>query len=417
LRDYVALAGSRAQVGWGGPKHAAVLRCENEQLVGLDAAIDRVLISALHAWATIDEEVHGPHVARGRSLRLDSGWRWVGGRRPQLMPEPISGAWLTLMEMLHTRRAERLARVAPGVEGMLLVPGVGSPDETPAVAAFWRADAAHAPDRLELLLSHDPVRVIDRFGNGRTAEPEKIEPTEVLTHSIDLSGGVVYVEGVDAAMLRFMAGVRVEPGLIETGMKDDMLELVLENPWSSPIRGKYYLVEPGGLSEGNVAARDRSWDIRPRQAPFALAAGESSRIPVSFATSAGVESGARPLVVDLEVESPSGSGLMRVTRRVDVGLEDIELVVRRRVTPSEDVMVLAEVTNTGGAPVVVNLYATAPGFPRQRSAATPVGPGQRVVKAFPFQDARSALAGETISIGLFIRETGGRLTRRVEIGG
>ena len=40
--------------------------------------------------------------------------------------------------------------------------------------------------------------------------------TSLLAHRIDLSRGPVFVEGVDADLVRFIASVRAEPTLIET---------------------------------------------------------------------------------------------------------------------------------------------------------------------------------------------------------
>ncbi len=395
--------------GWDIPRHTSVFRAEDQERVGVGPSLDGMLRSALFAWAARNDQT------RGHTLRLDDGWRWQGGRRAQLMPNPSAAAWLTLAGMLDGRRAEPLERIIPGVEGMLLVPENERRGVEP-IAVFWPGAGRPPPGTIDLLFGDGPVRVIDRFGNTASIEPGPIEPTRVQTHVLDWDRGLVYVEGVDADLLRFAASVRTEPGLIETRVEPDTIELVMDNPWPSAIRGRYFLVEPGGLSTGDVRARDRGWKISPRQGPFAIDPGRSMRIPIEIEASAAVESGERPLIVDIDLTSPTFMGLMRIRRRVRMGLRDLTMHVSSRVVPgSGDIVVYAEITNTGPETQVVHAYASAPGFARQRSAPTPLTPGQQVIKAFAFEAGRDVLKGEDIGVGVFVRERGSRLRRTIHV--
>lgn len=409
--DFGTLAAGSGHSGWDLPRQVSVFRADDADRLGLDRAIDEMLLRVLHARAAIDG---GDGAGRGRSYRLDGGWRWQGGRRAQLMPEPSAGAWLTLMEMLQGRVVERLGSVVPGVEGMLLVPGRNAPRGMASVVVLWAGETPERAVEARVLFSDGPVRVVDRFGNARVVESEPIGSTTAGAHGVGL-GGVTYVVGADPELMRFVSRVRVEPALITTGLDSRPLELVIENPWESAISGKFFVVEPGGLSGGDPGARDRSWDISPRIGPFAIEPGSTIGIPITFEASAGVESGERSLMVDLEISTPTTSGRIRVERRVEVGLEHITMELFASHGPRGDVVVFAEVTNTGPETEVVHLYASAPGYARQRSAPTTLTPGQQVVKVFPFEGARGTLGGGEINVGLFIRETGGRLRRSVKV--
>ncbi len=409
LSGFVSLASRGGQSGWDIPRHTSVFRSEDQDRVGIGPSLDQMLRSAIYAWATRGEQ------PRGYAMRLDDGWRWQGGRRAQLMPNPSAAGWLTLAGMLDGRRAEPLERVCPGVEGMLLVPESERKGVEP-IAVFWPADGRTPPATIDILLGEGPVRVMDRFGNEAAVEPGTIDPTRVMTHSLAWDRGLVYVEGVDAYLLRFEGSVHAEPGLIETRVEPGTVDIVMHNPWPSAIRGRYFLVEPGGLSTGDVKARDRGWKIKPRQGPFAIDPGEDIRIPIEIEASAAVESGERPLMVDIDLTSPTYMGLLRVRRRIETGLRDLTMHVSSRISPENgDLVVYAEITNTSDETQVVHAYASAPGFPRQRSAPTPLTPGQEVVKAFVFEAGRDTLRGQDVGVGVFVRERGSRLRRMIHI--
>ncbi|USN99247.1 MAG: hypothetical protein H6810_00800 [Phycisphaeraceae bacterium] len=412
LGDFLSLADQAGSGGWDVPRHTSGFAAQDADRVGIGPSLDAMLRRAVNTWTTVGSDT------RGRTLRLDDGWRWQGGRRAQFMPNPSAAAWLTLIEMLNNRQAEPLERVAPGVEGVLLSPRIGAPRGTSSIAVLWPAADSPEPDRVSLLVADGPVRLIDKFGNALAVEPGEIEPTAVRTHRMPWAGGLVYVDGVDPDLMRFAASVHAEPPLIETRTEPQSLDLVLSNPWPSAIHGRYFVVEPGGLSEGDVRSRDRAWDIKPRQGAFGIDPGETVRLPIEFEASAGVDAGTSPLVVDLDLTAPTVTGLMRIERRVEVGLKDITMNLSYRYSPDgRDIAVFAEITNTGPQTQVVHVYASATGYARQRSAPTPLTPGQQVVKAFSFEGGRAALAGQDIGVGLFIRETGARLRKRIVVDG
>lgn len=399
--------------GWSGPEQVAVVNSDDAERVGRRASIDRLVLATLHAKLAFDEGGTGTPSA----VRLDSGWRWQDGRHAELMPEPASAAWMTMSDLFAGRQAERLERVAPGVSGVLLAPASIASGRS-AVAAFWAEPEPGAPRTLSLRLAQGDVTEIDQAGNERTVRPTPIGDTDRLVHEINLSGGAVFVEGVDADLLRFLASVTTDPGMIETTVAGDKFEVLASNPWPGPVQGQYFLVEPGGLSDHRVRPRDRAWEIRPRFGSFSTVAGGEVRLAIEADTSPAVYGGPLPLVIDFELESPSFSGALRVERRIDVGLEDISLELMTRFGPEPDgpdVVIYAIVRNTGVSSKTVHLYAGAPGYPRERSAPMPVQPGVPAVKVFSFAGGRDALAGSDIGVGLFIREDGERLRGKVTI--
>ena len=402
--------------GWNRPDHTAVFIAEE----GTDhlAAIHQTVLNAVHAWIGFRRGDH-PDPARGRSLRLDRGWTWEHGRHPQLVPSPIAAAWLPLMDTLSGRLAEPLARVAPGVQGVLLTTGSTAGERTEPIALFWSEPGPDHTDSLSLLLGPERVVAADVFGNRTPVEATTLPNSSVRAHTIDLSGGPVFVEGIDPDLLRFLASVRLSPSLVQSMTDPQEVALTIGNPWSSTVQGNFFIVEPGNLSTGTRATQDRRWDIAPRFGPFAIPGGGNAEVPVMFGVSPAIPAGPVRLVVDVDLAAPTVSEFVRVERTIEVGLEDIRMHLVSSFEPDPfgpDLVVYAIIENTGSAAQTVDLSVRAPGgYARQRAASSPVFPGRRMIKAFPFKEGRALLAGEQITAGLTIRSSGRRLRRSITI--
>ena len=403
---------SRGLAAWDRPDHTAVFRVRDPGR----AAIDEAVLGAVHAWVGFTGDPLDD--ARGRSLRLDDGWRWRGGRRPQLAPEPVSAAWLTLVDMLRDRRGEFLPRVAPGVRGVLLTPARSAGSSVEPVAVFWAEPSPDPPSSLTLLLSPEAVERIDLFGNAETVEPEVLENSSVRAHTIDLPSGPVFVRGVDADLLRFLASVRLDPPRVKSDTEPHEAMLTAGNPWAASIQGEYFILEPGNLSTGTRANQDRRWGIDPRFGAFAVAPGGEAALPVEFDVSPAVGAGPARMVVDIDLSSPTVSDFVRVERTIEVGLDSLRLHLLASYEPDPwagAVVVYAVVENTGDTPQNITLKVDAPGYNPQRSAPSTVQPGRRLIKSFPFADGRALLAGKDVVAGLTNRETGERLRTSVRI--
>jgi hypothetical protein len=408
------IARSRGLAIWDRPDHTAVFRAGGDDR----AAIDEMLLSALHAWIGFTGDPRED--ARGRSLRLHDAWRWRGGRRPQLTPGPSGAAWLTLVEMLRDRRGEILPRVAPGIGGALLTPNATAPGGTDPVAVFWPEPAPEPAPALTLLLASGAVERVDIFGNRETLEPVVLENSSVRAHTLALPNGPVFVRGVDPELLRFLASVRLEPSRVRSDTEPQEVALAVDNPWRSSIQGEYFILEPGNLSTGTRANQDRRWGIDPRFGAFAIAPGAGASLPVEFDVSPAVGAGPARLVVDIDLSGPTASDFVRVERTIEVGLDTLRLHLLASYDPDpsgETVVVFAVVENTGATSQNITLKVDAPGFSPQRSAPTAVPPGRRVVKSFPFPEGRALLAGREVVAGLTNRETGERVRTSIPIDG
>jgi len=405
---------NNAEAGYDRPEQTAVFRTDGHG----KREIDEAVLGVLHAWVGFDMDGKGP--ARGRSARLDAGWAWQEGRKPQLVPAPSAAAWFTVMDMLSGRRGELLERVAPGVSGLLLTPLPTSPERTEPVAVFWTEAGPDQQASLRLLLAPGTVRVIDVFGNSEQIEPGTLPQSNVRAHEVDLSGGVVFVEGVDADLLRYLSSVHLDPGRVQSDTDPHAAELTMTNPWGSSVLGEFFIVEPGGLSTGGRATQDRRWKITPRFGPFAMGPAVEERLEISFDVSPAVGAGPAPLVVDIDLSAPSVTEFVRVERTLNVGLEHIRLHVVAGYEPDpfgDDLVVYAIVENAGIKPENISLSVSAPGYNRQRSAATPAQPGRRVIKSFAYPGGRSLLAGKEVVVGMTIRENGSRLRKSIRIDG
>lgn len=414
LSGFAGIAEATGASGWEQPEHTAVFRVAE----GGDqrALIDEAVLGAAHAWVGFDRNGAGP--ARGRSLRLDQGWSWQDGRRPHLVPAPAAAAWLVLADQLRDRRAEVLPRVAPGVSGVLLTPVRTAGEGIGPVAIFWAEPMPEPVESLTLLLGPDPVTTLDVFGNAETVEALTLENSSVRAHRIDLRHGPVYVKDVDAELLRFLASVHLDPGRVQSNTEPLAAHLSMTNTWASALQGEFFIVEPGGLSTGTRATRDRRWEISPRFGSVATGAGDTERVPVEFDVSPAVSAGETPMVVDIDLSSPTVSDFVRIERTIEVGLEHIRmhLVVSYEPDPNgNDIVVYAIVENSGEVSQNILLKVDADGYSPQRASSTPALPGRRVIKAFPFRDGRALLAGQEVTVGLTIRENGSRLRQSVRI--
>lgn len=366
------------------------------------AALGRLARRVITAWAA----AHRTGVADRVRFSLDEAWRSTGGLRPAMMPTPELAAWRTLASALGQRGAE-------GVDEIDLLPGVrilltGAGDDGVLIA--WLEDPEAPVRTLELPLHTGPVRRVDLLGERTAIEPTRREDLGAAWHRVALSREPVIIEGVRADLVRFLAGVRLTPERLEPTMGGRRHALVVENPWDFPIRGRVFIVEPGGLSEG-TAGRDRTWQIAPRVVAFSLDAGQTREEEIELSFGAGQEAGWTEAVFDVRLFADEEYPLLRVPRRVEIASEDLSLEIVAYRSPGGRVSVHAMVTNRSDAPRSVELAAVAAGASRERATINGLNRGETGERRF----ALDRLApGARISVGLYEPETGVRLTRTID---
>lgn len=373
------------------------------------AAMGKLARRVITAWAAAHRSGVGDRVV----FSLSEPWSATGGLRPARMPTPELAAWRTLSSVLGS----------PGADGVIeldLLPGVrtllsGSGDEGVLIA--WLDDPEAPVRTLELPLAIGPVRRVDLLGSRRVLEPIEDREMGLSTHRIALSREPVIIEGVRAELVRFLASVRLTPQRLSPVLGEREHRLVINNPWPFPVRGRVFIVEPGGLSAG-TGARDRSWEITPRVLAFSIDAGQEWSAPVELAFGAGQETGWTEAIFDVQLSADQEYALLRVPRRVEIVSEDLDLTaVAYRSTAGDGpasagaVSVHVIVTNRSAEPRSVEIAAVALDAARERATINALGPGQSAERRFLMFGLPP---GARISVGLTEPTSGTRLTRTIE---
>ncbi len=369
------------------------------------AAFARSLVGA---WLALNSDaIQDPSPLR---VALDGGWDVRNARRPKLEPTPSAGVWRTLTGVFEGRSLVREIDLLPGARTVLLAPGSEAPSSRGAAMIAWRESGGS--DTHDILLGAD-IRRIDLFGNQQDVQLVTDDPDVAAYHRIELTDEPVIFEGVDAELLAFLASVRLDPGRVATTPGTHRHDLVFENPWSFPLRGRLYLLEPGGHSSGDTPV-DRTWVIGPRVTEFSAAGGAEGRVPLSIAFGAAQRTGTRDLVIDFEL---GGGRAVRAKRTFQLGLDDLRMVAYERTIPGSDgdVLVQVEVTNTSDRAHSMDIVGVAPGQPKARASVVSLEPGRTAKRALMFYGARDALSGGEVIVGLSLLDEPGRLNTPVTV--
>ncbi|MEQ8770826.1 MAG: hypothetical protein RIB60_10000 [Phycisphaerales bacterium] len=347
-------------------------------------------------------------------MLLDDAWTVRNARRPKIEPTPASGVWRTLTNAFEGRADVRELDLLPDARTILLAPGEHGDASRGAALVAWRVPGADAGTH-EILLGGSDVYAIDLFGNFRPIDLIADDPATPPAHRLELTGEPVVIEGVDAELLRFLASVRLEPGLVRATPGAHAHALVFDNPWSFPLRGRFFILEPGGHSSDDTPI-DRTWVIGPRVSEFAAAGGAEGRVPLSIAFGAAQKTGARELVVDFQLGGSAGRGV-RARRTFELGIEDLRMTAYERAGPGigDDVILQVEVTNLSGEPRTIDLVGVAAGQPKARASIASLEAGRTAVRALVFYGARDELQGGDAIVGLSLQDQPGRMNVAVPV--
>lgn len=368
---------------------------------GARAAVGDLVKRTVFAWA--GSGVDDP------TLALADPWTGGEHRRSPLMPRPELAVWRNLRDRLRGRRIVGELPMVPGTRCFILAPrGDGSEAGALGALVAWNEWAAPADAHVDAMLTLGPVRVIDPFGNERLVEPITQMRGELPArhHRIDLTDVPVFIEGIDVALATLQASFRIEPDTMHTQATPRDIELVLTNPWPTPLAGRAFIVEPGGPAEDGT--RDRSWRIEPRSFDFEALPGQEARMPLSVLMREFEESGPKRWIIDLRIAGREDLGWITVSAALEVGLEGVELRISTRVLGS-DVEVEITVANTRPTPVDLDATVFAPGFPRERRSIGQIMPRTQVSRRFTYADGAAVLSGQKITASVRETDTGSRL--------
>lgn len=399
-----------------------------DQFSRRDAAIDLVR-RTIEFWRYAGAPAGRPMP----ELAIAQPWSWVGGPRGQAAPHSEYAAWRSLIDRLSGRRVVGDVPIAPGVRCVILAPtviGREAPSGGSAVGGAsgglliaWREWADPEAAEIRSFLGDGTITAYDLFGNATVIEPATIPAPGggpgTRSHVIPLGDAPVFIEGVDAALAHFTASLRLEPGFAASSAAEHEHEILLDNPWPEPISGRLRIVEPGGFSSG--IERDRSWKISPRQIPFALAAGQTARLPIVMSFSPVEEAGPKPFIVDVDLDGRPEYGRIRLRSSFEVGLNALRVDLTYRFTPTPagpNVVVEAQVANNGNSPVTLELTAFAPpeaGFPRARASVSDLAAGESIVRRFSFPNGAATLRGRSVLVAVQDTVSNARVNRSVLI--
>lgn len=377
---------------------------------GPAGAADHTIALTRHVvefWRLFD----GPRPAR---LSLANAWEWRGQRRPQAAPRPEVAAWRNLADRLVDRRVVGELPAGEGVRCYILAPSRTAPPGRSGALVAWRESPEASNRPIRAFLGEGPITFVDPVGATRPAEIDTAgaEPGVQPAVVIPVTDEPVFVEGVDASLVRFLASVRVDPEFVICSNEQHEHAIIFENPWPVQMEGRFTIVSPGGSAP--AGPRDRSWNFNPRSATFNVPPGERARIPISVAFSSATEAGEEQLVIDFQLAAARSYGTVRATARLELGLQNLRMEVRA-IPAGPDVGIEATITNTGNESVTLSLTAFAPGFPRAKASVNELAPGANVIRKFHYPGGAAKLAGQRIVVGLADPEAKTHLNKSVTI--
>lgn len=383
---------------------------------GHEAAADDLVKRLVRLWSVIGE-LEGAQGVRTR-IGVMQPWSWTGQRRLQTMPDASLAAWRNAAPHLAGRRVTQRIDVMPGVECLVLTPAPDAPHSRGSALAVWAEGSAEQAPELTLFLGLDEITVHDVFGNTRSLAMIESAPgsDEPPMYRLDVTSSPVFIEGVDAELIAFLASLRLTPAFLRTQEMDHEVQLTFRNPWPTAVAGRASIVSPGGI--GRDGALDRSWSIVPRSLEMYAAAGEEQSIAFRIGFSAANEAGLHELVLDLDVASTRPYRRIRASIPFEIGVEHMRADVTHRFTgtsPPYDVIVETRIVNLGDEPLTLEVAGFAPGFRRQMASIGTLQPGQAATRHLIFPRASDVLRGQAIAVRVEDLESHARITKAINI--
>ncbi len=414
--DDLVGAWNDARIAAGGPEDTALAiriaadTSERNPRTARDRAAN-LARRAVSAWWALAKDAPDPRAAR---VTLDDPLRVEPGKRGRVTPTPELPVWRTLSDTLGSRIPITEIDLADGTRALLCSPPAGSTDQSDAALVVWRDDPSDEPTTIRIPLSMGPATAADIFGNT-TVYPLTISTDlQLPAHQIPVTREPTIILGVNPHLVQTLASLRLSPDQLDATSGIHKHELILDNPYPYRIRGKVYIVEPGGYTNQDNSTIDRSWDIDPRVVRFVLDPGESLREPITIAYSTAQIAGPKPLVFDVELAADQDYPLIRVPTTIDLDTDLLELALnltRQRADTGELYTVVdTRVLNRAAEPVLIDISAVAPRQPRQTSTVNALEPQTNATREFLFKDLRS---GDRVVVTARIESRGVTLNKEL----
>ena len=345
---------------------------------------------AVSAWWALASNTQDPRAAR---VTLDDPFRIEPGKRGRITPAPELVVWRTLTDTLGSRIPIASIDLMDGVRALLCSPPAGSTAPSDAALIIWRDQPTDEPTPLRIPLSMNPVRAIDIFGNTTNVPITRTTDLQLPAHEIEIKREPTIILDVNPELVATLGSLSFSPDTLDATSGIHTHDLILDNPYPFRIRGKIYIVEPGGYTNQDDQPIDRSWEINPRVVRFVLDPGESLEQPINIAYSTAQIAGPKPLVFDVELSADQDYPLIRVPKTIDLDSEllELDLNVTRQHADNGDLytVVDAQVLNRATEPVLIDVSAVAPRQPRQGSTINALEPQASAKREFLFKDLKS----------------------------
>ncbi len=384
--------------GWReqGVTPTLVFPVASEERYGVDAGVRRLVRLAIAGWEA------GLGWSGGRSeggaMVIEKPWRRAIDGRGGAMPTPSYAVWRTLSEELSGRRP--VAELFVG-EGARAIVGDGGVEGSGVIVA-WNEWGRPEEAQVRALLGYGPVTVRDHFGNEETVYPVRGE------HVIPLGPTPVFISGIDTELVRFRAGLKLDPGFLESRAQRHSVSLTIENPYPESIQVAVRFASPEG------------WDFGPRVVRTSVRGNGRATVPVEIALGVGETSGLREVRAEVALTTAGGEQpVQRVPLFMELGMKDLRVSPSYRYVTGPDgavtgVVVSLLIANTGDREVPLQAFAFAPGFAAREALIPSLAPGQAIVRRFSFNNA-GALVGDRVRAGIREINGNGRLNYWVEL--
>lgn len=325
----------------------------------------------------------------------------ISARDGRISPEPQAAILLGLAQQLLGRSIVATLADEPGHAVFLLDPALRassltSPSAPPKPSALiaW----SEQPGRvLERHLGAGPLFAFDMLGNP----VDLAKPDATGLWSIPLSEVPIIIEGVDAGLVRFVAGLSLDPSFIPAAATVQETRLSITNPWPGGIIGTVQLT-------ATETDRARGWAIGPASAvSFALTPGETTTLPFALTIPPSEIVGPKVLTAIVRTEGDRTYGPFRIALPIRIGVPGLDLAVI--ISPSgNDLIASITATNSGSRPRTLLVEIAASGRRRQDQSISRLQPGESATRRFILENA-AALTADRLWVSATDVDTAERL--------
>jgi hypothetical protein len=328
----------------------------------------------------------------GGATRLDLPLPTRNGR-DGLEPSDLLPAMRTVFGALSSSLSRGPVPLQSGIEAHLFEAN------RRGVLVLWRtAPPQTPPTTFSLTLAGAPVLVTLDGVESPLAPSGPRTTLATQDYLLTLGAQPVILEGVDASLLRFMGGVRIDNAVFESSVIPHGRVVSISNPYPHAVSGLMRFRPPEG------------WSISPPTRSFSLNPGETIDVPVSIEFPVSSHAGERNLGVELHLQA-DGEARVVVPLTLRLGLPEVGLQ-SLALRDGADIVVQQIITNYGESPIDYTAFVLCPGVARQERLVSNLGAGQTVIKRYrfpaPAQPVRALRSG--------LREFDGTRALNEEVG-